>query len=281
MGDQSVPPVGNADGRELPVHTVVIAGFVMSGHEVTHEEWEEVRAWAQSRGYTDLPSGNNGYPSKGEYHPVHSITWHDAVKWCNAKSEKNALPPCYSVAGAVYRTGDSIPACDWSAGGYRLPTEAEWEMAARGGLTGKNFPWETDGITHAQANYTVYSKDGVQNFYSYDLTLRPVGEKLYSHPDYDYYNIPFSAPVGSFPPNPYGLHDMAGNVLEWCWDWYGPYDAATQNNPTGPSTGTHRVCRGGGWDKYAIHCRVSDRFFWAPGLRDAGIGFRTARKAPN
>jgi formylglycine-generating enzyme required for sulfatase activity len=103
--------------------------------------------------YTDLAAGNGFYPSKGANHPVHSITWYDMVKWCNARSEKDGLTPCYTLSGSVYRTSYSDDVvCNWAANGYRLPSEAEWEKAARGDLSGKRFPWG-DRISQSQANY--------------------------------------------------------------------------------------------------------------------------------
>lgn len=281
MGDQSSPLLGASDGRELPVHSVQLNAFHIEKYEVTLEEWEEVRAWAMTRGYVDLPGGNGAYVSKGAHHPVHSIHWHDAVKWCNARSQMEGLTPCYKVGGVVYQAGVFVPQCDWNADGHRLPTEAEWEMAARGGAVGKNFPWAADTISHAEANYVVFSSDGGPvNEYSYDLTIRPAGKIVYFHPAYAFDDFPFSAPVGSFPGNAYGLHDMAGNISEWCWDWYANTyysDGSAGINPRGPVSGTHRVIRGGGWDKYAFLCRASNRYYESPERRDAGIGFRTVR----
>ena len=112
-----------------------------------------MRTWGLANGYTDLAAGNGSYASKGANHPVHSITWYDMVKWCNARSEKEGLTPCYTVSGAIYQDGpEHAGGCNWSANGYRLPSEAEWEKAARGGLSAQNFPWGNT-IAHSQANY--------------------------------------------------------------------------------------------------------------------------------
>ncbi|MCX6879305.1 MAG: SUMF1/EgtB/PvdO family nonheme iron enzyme [Verrucomicrobia bacterium] len=267
MGDQSSPLVGWS--AELPVHTVQVSAFYMGKYEVTKEEWDAVRTWGLANGYTDLAAGNGGYASKGANHPVHSITWYDMVKWCNARSQKEGLTPCYTVSGATYKTGSSAPVCNWSANGYRLPTEAEWEKAARGGVVGKNFPWGTDTITHSQANYESSSS------YAYD-----VSPTRGSHPTYAVGGYPYSSPVGSFAPNGYGLYDMAGNMWEWCWDWYGSYAAGSQADPRGAATGSYRVIRGGSWSINAIIARCASRNYDYPSNASNNNGFRLARGQP-
>jgi formylglycine-generating enzyme required for sulfatase activity len=280
MGDQSNPLVGYS--YELPVHTVIVSAFYMAKYETTKEEWDDVRTWGLANGYTDLAEGNGSYTSKGANHPVHSISWYDMVKWCNARSQKEGLTPCYTVSGAIHKTGNSdAVVSNWNANGYRLPTEAEWEKAARGGVAGKNFPWGTDTITHSQANYNVFSSNGTTNYYSYDVTPRPAGEVTYFfHPTYAVGGYPYSSPVGSFAPNGYGLYDMAGNMREWCWDWDGSYAAGSQTDPRGPSSGSYRMIRGGSWFYHdARDCRAASRHAADPTYAGDSVGFRTARSS--
>ncbi|MCF7730606.1 MAG: formylglycine-generating enzyme family protein [Akkermansiaceae bacterium] len=262
MGDQSNPLVGG--NSELPVHTVQVSAFYMGKYEVTKEEWDAVRVWGFNNGYTDLPAGGG----KAANHPVHSITWYDMVKWCNARSEKDGLRPCYTVSGSIYKTGSNgAVECDWNVSGYRLPTEAEWEKAARGGVSGKNFPWGGDTISHSQANY-----------YSSALTAYDVSPTRNHHPTYAVSNKPYSSPVGSFAPNGYGLYDMAGNMWEWCWDWYGSYSAGSQTDPRGASSGSSRVYRGGSWGNGAANARCSFRIATDPTYSNPSwVGFRPAR----
>jgi formylglycine-generating enzyme required for sulfatase activity len=261
MGDS----FGEGTSDERPVHPVNVSAFFLQARETTKAEWDTVRTWALANGYT---FDNTGL-GKGANHPVHSVSWYDVVKWCNARSQKDGLVPCYYTNVArttVYKTGRVNVTNDqvlWTANGYRLPTEAEWEKAARGGLQARRFPWG-DTITHSLANY--YS----DSFASYDTSPT----RGY-HPAYR----GDTSPVGSFAPNAYGLYDMVGNVWEWCWDWYGSnyFTSSPTVNPLGPVSGSIRVLRGGSWDDSANDCRVSFRGWGFPSGWNFYVGFRPAR----
>ncbi len=256
------------DTDERPVHSVYVSAFYMDKTEVTKAQWDEVYTWAVANGY----SFNNTGSSKGSNHPVYAVNWHDVIKWCNARSQKEGLSPVYAVSGSVYKTGLADPDCNWNANGYRLPTEAEWEKAARGGLSDNRFPWGYT-INHDFANYRANG-----SAYSYDTS--PYSIYTY-HPTYATGGEPYTAPVGSFAVNGYGLHDMSGNIFEWCWDWYEEayYGVSPTSDPRGPSSGSDRVRRGGNWYSFADGCRAADRSYRAPGGAGDHLGFRAVLSA--
>ena len=264
MGNCMDPSEGWSD--ELPLHTVYVSAFYMDKYDVTKALWDTVYQWAIAHGY----AFDNAGSGKASTHPVQTIDWYDCVKWCNARSEKEGKTPAYYTDAGLsvrYRSGQVAPYVNWSAG-YRLPTEAEWEKAARGGLSGQRFPWGNT-ISESQANYYGCTNCGL----SYDL-----GPYTGWNTNFDTGGYSFTSPVGHFVPNGYGLYDMAGNVMEWCWDWYGtPYGQPTTNNPTGPATGSNRVLRGGSWDDYAELARCANRYDGLPNFAHVYIGFRCVR----
>ncbi len=267
-------------GRERPVHTVHISAFHMDRYPVTKALWDKVLLWAThpDRG-TEIYIFDCDGCGHGYNHPVYSINWYDAVKWCNARSEMEGLSPAYYTAADrtrsnIYRTGHVDIQNDWVCweSGYRLPTEAEWEYAARGGLSGKRFPWG-DRIDHNRANYYASGEqyeydDGPENG-----VFHPKGLETGCRPH--------TTPVDYFEPNNFDLYDMGGNVWEWTWDWYNAhvYARDTATNPRGSSLGSFRVVRGGSWYSSAIRCRVVLRRYCMPGFAYHRFGFRSVRSS--
>jgi formylglycine-generating enzyme required for sulfatase activity len=248
------------------VHTVSVSAFYMDRNLVTKAQWDEVFSWAASQQpWYNFDAVGIG---KGSNYPAQPATWYDCVKWCNARSEKEGLTPCYYVDARhtpanVYRGGQVDIQDDWVAwnsGGYRLPTEAEWEKAARGGVSGGRFPWG-DTIDHDRANYISFWQ-GIHPFYPYDAGYEGHDTR------YEVGAYPFTSPVGSFAPNGYGLYDVAGNLRQWCWDWYdaGWYanGTATQSDTHGPATGNSRLLRNGAWYDSANYSRCSSRVGFSP-----------------
>ena len=228
-------------------------------HEVTLGDFWMARCEVTQREYSALMHDN---PStfRGDFLPVENVTWLEAVRFCNAKSESEGMTPVYTIDGAKV-------SWNLAADGYRLPTEAEWEYSCRAGTT---TPFNVEhSIAVDESNYYGhYPYEIEENYFTqHKLSTRPGvyrGETV---------------KVGSFPPNKLGLYDTHGNVGEFCWDVYAPYAKGKSTNPTGPESGTRRVNRGGGWNDFAKNIRSAYRAAAPQEWRMYNVGFRVARGA--
>jgi uncharacterized repeat protein (TIGR02543 family) len=265
----------DTDITDAPTRTVALDAYYIGKYEVTKAEWDEVRTWAVSNGYTDLATGganNSLYGEDSTNFPIRDVSWYDVVKWCNARSEKEGVTPIYytdTTQTTIYKTGNidiTNAQVKWGANGYRLPTEAEWEKAARGGLNAKRFPLG-DIISFEVSNYL--SLGGLNYDAAFMSGYRPPSQDV---------GWPYIWRVGSFGANSFGLHEMAGNLSEWCWDWYGVYVLGSQADPYGATYGTSRILRGGSWDADARYCRVANRNSDAPSNSSFSTGFRVIRR---
>jgi formylglycine-generating enzyme required for sulfatase activity len=207
--------------------------FRIGKYPVTQLEWERIRIWAMAHGFK-LEAGEGN----GSRHPITHVSWYDAIKWCNAKSAMEGLKPIYSINGKIYQNGEYGPdsstlvEMNAAADGYRLPTEMEWEWAARGGTLSQGYQFSGSDNPDKVAWHEKNSNGGAH----------PVGQKQ---------------------PNELGIHDMSGNVWEWCWDK--------------DETGSACRIRGGSWMQLDGHGTVAYRVSRSPDSRYTVIGFRVAR----
>ena len=238
---------------EEPTHKVTLSSFMIGKYEVTQELWEGVM-------------GSNPSIFKGSKQPVQLVKWYEVIEFCNILSERQGLTPAYTINknekdpsnNSQYDEVKWMVTCDFNANGYRLPTEAEWEYAARGGI--KSFGYV-----------------GVEIKYSGSNSLDEVGWYGAENKTGNRESTDKTSEVGKKQPNELGLYDMSGNVWEWCWDWYGEYTSSSQTDPKGPNSGSFRVMRGGSWLNDAENCRVAFRDSHPPSYRKSDIGFRLVR----
>ena len=274
MGDHFT----GGDSIALPIHTVTLDSFYMSKYEITNQQYcdylnaaysaQQIKVVSDDQ-YTVVYAADdagNSFPYcnthsflcsysqidyldgifevrfKGDFdmsnHPMIVISWYGSVAYCNWRSEQEGLESCYNL---------STWECDFTKNGYRLPTEAEWEYAARGGEHNPyyRFPWG-NSIDCSMANY---GWDSCGDSYE---TIQPFTTPV------GYYDGG-QVPAGVDMANGYGLYDVAGNVFEWCNDWYGSYSSSPETNPTGPASGISRIFRGGGWGMPWDFCQVGVR----------------------
>ena len=228
MGDYNI----EGEDNELPVHNVRIFNYWVSTTEISMLEYSSV-------------VGDNPSNSGGPEYPAYHVSWVNAITYCNLKSEFCGFTPCYNL-----ETGE----CNYNADGYRLPTEAEWEYAARGGTS-----W-VDSLRYSGCNET----DLLTDFAWY------AGNSGW-----------FSHYVATRQPNQLEIYDMSGNTWEWCNDWFDEdyYSLCPVSYPKGPENGTEKVCRGGSYYYSEYQCRVAFRGYFEPTFESHNVGFRVVRKA--
>jgi formylglycine-generating enzyme required for sulfatase activity len=270
-----------------PEHKVDISkDFWLKATEVSWAEWNLVLKLAPNHGYSDIAPGRNGY--MGDItgtHPVTEVSWWDAIKWCNLKSQIEGKTPVYYTTAALntpLKTGNLVVFVKWNASGYRLPTEAEWEFACRGGRDRGGREFHTGkisqpGVVPLDSNL---NEAGWYAGNSHMDTL-PVAAAPPALSPTTPQGFPWSRmnthPVAGKKPNKYGLHDMHGNVAEWCWDWEGMLTSDKARDPRGPEKGDFRIFRGGCWADPAKCCRAAYRGTLSPRAPASCLtGFRPA-----
>ena len=237
--------------NEKPVHKVSVSSFYIGKYEVTQKEWRDVM-------------GSSPSYFKGDDRPVEQVSWYDVIEYCNQRSLKEGLTPCYTIDKSRKdpnntNSSDNLKwsvSVNWQANGYRLPTEAEWEYAARGGNKSRGYEYSGSNDIGSVAWYDVNS------YYK--------GQK---HPDYGTHK------AGTKAANELGIYDMSGNVWEWCWDWYdsGYYGKSQSSDPIGAGSGSYRVVRGGSWYDNPESLRVCIRDGNDPYDRYSNFGVRLVR----
>lgn len=249
--------------------------FSINKYETSYDLWYQIRTKAEEMGYYFAHPGQAGSRGRraaaptdeNRYQPVTMISWYDAIVWCNALSEIKGRVPCYTYNGEVIRDSSDTAACDlcvcnWESNGFRLPSESEWEYAAR--RTKKGFqPGDmvSGQKTHSEEEALLYAwtTDNTNSTRIIGTAGSPI------LPDE-------TAPVTGNA-NGAGIYDMTGNVMEYCWDWFAEY---SDNETYGPEIGYHRISRGGSWSKYTLFNYTGDRYYYDPNEYYNYMGFRIA-----
>ena len=235
---------GGGDSDERPTHKVTFTyDFYIGKYEVTFDEYD---AFCNATGKSKASDSGWGRGTR----PVINVTWWDAIDYCNWLSEKEKLPKAYDSDGNLLDKDGRITIDPSKVVGYRLPTEAEWEYAAKGGNKSEGYKYSGSDNVSDVAWYSSNSGSKTQE-------------------------------VGKKAPNELGLYDMSGNVWEWCSDWYGSYSSSAQTNPYNSTAGSSRVVRGGGWFNDATDTRVANRYYnFSPSFTFNYLGFRICRTVP-
>jgi formylglycine-generating enzyme required for sulfatase activity len=219
--------------------TVTLSAFRMAQYDVTQSQYQAITG--------NNPSNFSGN-SDASTCPVENVSWYDAVEFCNSLSTTAGLQPVYAISGRTPATGYPIIGAtvmpDFTKSGYRLPTEAQWEYAARAGTT-TTYYWGNASDTATVRQYAWFESNS--------RTTHAVGQKL---------------------PNSWGLYDMAGDVWQWCWDWYGTYPSGPQTDPTGSASGLARAMRGGSWGNTSECLTSAFRYEFNPSYQYNIFGFR-------
>ena len=242
---------------EKPEHQVSVSSFYISKYQITQKDWETLMGDNPVNNFI-AKTGDVGYGT-GDNHPIYFINWLEAIAYCNRRSLKEGLSPCYSYG--TYGTdsvnwpsgwnkvhvNDVNVKCAWKANGYRLPSEAEWEFAARGGNQSKGYRFCGSDDLYSVAWHVEWDSDHKTH------------------------------PIGLKQPNELGIYDMSGNVSEWCWDKYGNYTSEPQKDPHGPANGEHRSFRGGSFIMYSDKASVSGRDYNGAAQCESDYGLRVCR----
>ena len=247
--------MGSLSGRdnEKPMRQVTVKSFYINKYPVTQKEWFDVMGTTirqQRDMQIDRRFASTTLYGEGGNYPIYYVNWFDAVEFCNKLSEMEGLNPVYTISERTPETGfpvtNAVVTADWNANGYRLPTEAEWEYAAKGGNKSRPASISREAETLDAEAWHMGNSKGSTN------------------------------PVGTKKPNALGLYDMRGNVWEWCYDRYRTYPREAQTDPTGPASGLNRTRRGGAWDSPGRDASSTSRGSDSPANKFFNMGFRLA-----